>query len=116
MSFSSAATILWTPRRSCWSVSSPNQRSTWLSQDELVGVKCRWNRGCAASQSADGRGLVGGQVVADQVHVQLGRHVGVDRGQELLELDRAVPAVQRADDRPVATSSAANRLVVPERA
>ncbi len=43
-SFSSAATHLWTlRRRSCW-VRSPNQRSTWLSHDEPVGVKCTWNR------------------------------------------------------------------------
>ena len=33
------------------SVSSPNQRSTWLIQDEPVGVKCRWKRGWRASQS-----------------------------------------------------------------
>ncbi len=26
-----------------------NQTSTWLSQDELVGVKCRWKRGCLAT-------------------------------------------------------------------
>jgi hypothetical protein len=25
-------------------------RTTWLSQDELVGTKCMWNRGWAASQ------------------------------------------------------------------
>jgi len=34
-----------------WSVSSPNQRSTWLIHDEPVGVKCRWKRGWRASQS-----------------------------------------------------------------
>ena len=33
------------------SVSSPNQRSTRFSHEDLVGVKCRWNRGWAASQS-----------------------------------------------------------------
>jgi hypothetical protein len=37
MSFSSARRLLWTPRRSFWSVSRPNHHSTWLSQ-ELGGV------------------------------------------------------------------------------
>jgi len=32
-------------------VRNPNQRSTWLSQEEPVGVKCIWKRGCLASQS-----------------------------------------------------------------
>ena len=30
---------------------NPNQRSTWLSHEEPVGVKCIWKRGCLASQS-----------------------------------------------------------------
>ena len=38
------------PRRSFLVVSSENQRSTRLSQLELVGVKCRTNRGCVVSQ------------------------------------------------------------------
>jgi len=42
MSASRACTLLCTPRRNIWSVRYPNQRS-WFSQDELVGVKCRWN-------------------------------------------------------------------------
>jgi hypothetical protein len=48
----------------------------------------------AGQPVADGRGLVGGQVVADQVHAQLGRDGLVDRDQELTELHRAVPAVK----------------------
>jgi hypothetical protein len=39
-----------TPRRSAFSVSSRNQRSTRFSQELLVGVKCRWKRGRLASQ------------------------------------------------------------------
>lgn len=31
-------------RRRFFSVRSRNQRSTWLSHDDEVGVKCRWNR------------------------------------------------------------------------
>src|SRR3954447_14041331 len=42
--------------------------------------------------------LVRAAVVEHDMHVALGWHLAVDRGQELLELDRAVPAVQAADD------------------
>jgi hypothetical protein len=35
-------------RMAC-AVMRPNQRSTRLSHEALVGVKCRWKRGCAAS-------------------------------------------------------------------
>ena len=38
-----------TPRRRALSVSSLNQRSTRFSQDELVGVKWKWTRGCRSS-------------------------------------------------------------------
>jgi hypothetical protein len=48
MSFSSAWTVLWTPRRICLFVSSVNHRSR-LSQDDPVGVKCRWKREWASS-------------------------------------------------------------------
>src|SRR5674476_1586764 len=40
-----------TPLRSALPVSSRNHRSTRFSQDEDVGVKCSWNRGCLASQA-----------------------------------------------------------------
>ena len=39
-----------TPRRSCFSVSTANHRSTRLSQLAEVGVKCRWYRGLFASE------------------------------------------------------------------
>ena len=98
MSFSRACTEVWTPRRISLSVSRPNQRSTWFIQDEPVGVKWTWKRGCRASQVLICGGVVGGVVVADQVHVQAGGHRLVDRGQELPELDGPVAAVQLADD------------------
>ena len=50
MATSRSATLLKTPRRMRLSVISPKKRSTRLSQDAEVGVKCRWKRGCAASQ------------------------------------------------------------------
>src|SRR6266567_1108121 len=43
--------------------------------------------------------VVGGVVVAHQVHVKVSGHGLVDRGQELAELDCPVAAVQFADDR-----------------
>ena len=51
MSASRAWTVLWTPRRIFWSVRKPNHRSTWLIQEEPVGVKCTWKRGWLASQA-----------------------------------------------------------------
>ena len=97
MSVLSSRTERWVPRRSFLVVSSENQRSTRFSHEELVGVKCRTNRGWPASQRLDRRGLVRGAVVEDHVHVELGGDLAVEGLQELLELDRAVAGVQRAD-------------------
>jgi hypothetical protein len=54
--------------------------------------------GVAGQPGPDLGGVVGGVVVAHQVHGQFGGHGLVDRGQELLELDRPVAPVQFADD------------------
>lgn len=59
-----------------------------------------WIRGGPAARSSR-RGHVGLAVVADQVHVQALGDLGVDLGQELLELDGAVFAVQAGDYGPV---------------
>ena len=37
------------PRTIARWLSRPNHRSTWFSQEEYVGVKCRWKRGRATS-------------------------------------------------------------------
>lgn len=50
MSALSWRTEVWVPRRSFLVVSSANQRSTRLSQEELVGVKCSTNLGWFVSQ------------------------------------------------------------------
>ena len=50
-------------------VKSANHRSTRLSHEALVGVKCTWNRGCAFEPSANARVLVGPVVVADEVEL-----------------------------------------------
>ena len=86
MSALSWRTEVWVPRRSFLVVSSANQRSTRLSQEALVGVKCRTNRGCAGQPTLYRRGLVGGGVVQDEVHVEVGGHLGVDLLQERQEL------------------------------
>src|SRR6266513_1472977 len=39
-----------TPRSRQRRCSSANHRSTWLIQEEYVGVKCSWTRGWASSQ------------------------------------------------------------------
>ena len=50
MARSSDLTLWKLPRRMALLVSSAKSRSTWLIQDEYVGVKCRWKRGRLASQ------------------------------------------------------------------
>jgi hypothetical protein len=43
--------LLCAPRRIIWSSRKPNQRSTWLTQLDPVGVKCMWKRGWRSSQA-----------------------------------------------------------------
>src|SRR6266403_1576938 len=50
MALLSSATLLKAPRRMRFRVISAKKRSTMLSQDAEVGVKCKWKRGCALSQ------------------------------------------------------------------
>ena len=45
----------------------------------------------------DRGGLVGGIVVHHQMHVELGRYVGLDGVEELAELERAVAALELTD-------------------
>jgi hypothetical protein len=82
-------------------VRNPNQRSTWLIHDGPVGVKCRGEPRVFGQPVPDGGGLVGGEVVTDQVHVEFGGYGFVDGGEEFLELHRAVLAVQGGDHRAV---------------
>ena len=67
---SRAATLVWTPRRMSLSVIRPKKRSTWLTQDDPVGVKWTWKRGVTGEPVVDHVGLVGGVVVADDVDVR----------------------------------------------
>ena len=48
-----ALSVFWVPKvvLVCSEVSSRNYRSTKFSQDDDVGVKCKWNRGCLTRSS-----------------------------------------------------------------
>ena len=85
MSAASCLTEWCTPRRISLTVISANHRSTRLSQELAVGVKWMWKRGWASSHFFDGRCLVSGQVVADQVHIQIGGNGLVDGDQKPCE-------------------------------
>ena len=108
-------TLSWTPRR-IWLVGEePEPAFDWFSQEDPVGVKCRWNRGWAGSHAP-----IAGVLWVDRLSQirctssRRARSVSIC-GEELVELRRAVPAMDGWMTRPVATSSAANRSVVPAR-
>ena len=72
-------------RRSFLVVSSENQRSTRLSHDELVGVKCSTNLGCAVSQRRIA-GVLCVEALSSHMAVQVGGHLGIDLLQERQKL------------------------------
>lgn len=82
----------------CLSVRAANHRSAMLSQDALVGVKCRWKRGRLRSQRWMTGVFVRREIVEHQVNFQLLRNAGVDGVQELLELGRSVATVHLTND------------------
>ena len=57
--------------------------------------------------------LVGCVVIHDDMDIEPFRDFRIDLFEELQELDRPVTLVAFADDKPEATSSAANSVVVP---
>ena len=98
MSVLSARTEVCAPRRSFLAVSSENQRSTRFSHEELVGREVQDEPRVCEQPALDHRGLVSGGVIEHEVDLELGRDLSVEGLQELLELDRAMPAVQLTDD------------------
>ncbi|MGI9068745.1 MAG: hypothetical protein ACR2HX_20375 [Pyrinomonadaceae bacterium] len=64
------------PRRIILSVISPNQRSTWLSQELLVGVKGKWKRRrfLGPEPALYLGAFMGAVIVDDQMNVQLRWH------------------------------------------
>ena len=87
------------PRRNHFVVSSANQRSTMFIHELSVGVKCKVKRG-TYQPAVDLWGLVGRDVVDDQVHIEVFGHAAVDEVQELLELDGSVALGHVHDDLP----------------
>ncbi len=69
-----------------------------FSQEALVGVKCRWNRGCFASHFLTLRMLVRGVVVQDQVQIAVGGRLRIDELQELQPLLMAMPILALPDE------------------
>ena len=60
------------PRRIDWRVMIPNQISIWLIHDEPIGVKWKLNLRVLRQPGPDLGGLVGGEVVQDDVDVLAG--------------------------------------------
>lgn len=103
------------PRPIAWVVINTNPRSTWV-QPRAVGrrevqMKARPPREPGFHSGV----LVRPVVVADQVHVQMPRDVRRDAPQERQERLMTVLGLARVSTVPLATSSAANNVVVPWR-
>ncbi len=100
------------PRRMACRVMIPKKISTWVSQLPEVGVKCSLNARMLGQPLLDRGVLVGAVVVADHVqrHPWVGAGELAEEGQELLV---AVPLIAGVGACPVATFSAANKVVVP---
>ena len=79
-------------------------------------MKCRWNRGWAASQAVIAGVLWVDKLSADQMHVEFVWDGLVDLVEELLELIARCRRWMEWMTSPVVTSRAANRSVVPARA
>lgn len=90
----SSGTLPKVPPRMRLRVISANQRSIRLSQDVLVGVKCRWYRG---EPGLDRRMLVGGAVVQDQVDLAPPWGAALDAPQEADEPDVPTARLAAAD-------------------
>jgi hypothetical protein len=62
----------------CCSAGSANKRSTWLIQDEDVGVKWICQRRALGKPDADEFGPMGRRIVHNDVDVEIGRKVLLD--------------------------------------
>ena len=99
------------PRRMAWRMMIEKKISTMLSQTE-VGVKCRVILGFFASQARDVRVLVRAVVIRHDV--QLAARVSAsDLPEEPQDSSCRWRGWQASVTLPVATSSAANSVVVP---
>ena len=78
------------PARITSAVRSAKKRSTRLSQDDEVGVKCIVKRGCFSSQARTFGMLVGGVVVGDQMQIELARRLAIDLLEKAQPFDMGV--------------------------
>ena len=69
-----------------------------FSQEALVGVKWTWKRRVPVQPPLDLGVVVGGVVVADEMHLEVCWHLPVDEGEELDPLLVAVARHARAED------------------
>src|SRR6202045_2503952 len=95
---SSSATLWKMPRRMRWRVISAKSRSTRLSHELDVGVKCSLKRLCRASQRFTFSVLCRGVIVDDQMQIEMGGRLAVDLPQERQEFVRPVAWQTFADD------------------
>ena len=99
MAASSSFVERWAPRLICCSVSSAKKRSTWLIQDEEVGVKWGCQFGRLANQSRISLVLWLDAVVHDDVDVEIAGQVSLDGIEKAAELGRTMTRHALADDR-----------------
>lgn len=62
------------PRLIFLSARSAKKHSTWLSHDELVGVRCTCQRGLFGQPSPDHGGPVRGVVIHDEMDIEFSWH------------------------------------------
>src|SRR5271166_6288252 len=96
MSRTNALSDMKLPERITSSVRSAKKRSTRLSQDELVGVKCILKRGCRSSQ-VHLRVLVGSIVIGDEVQIEVLRCLAVDLLEKAQPLDVGIVRLSSRD-------------------
>jgi hypothetical protein len=86
-----------------------------IDPGRALGREVQMVAGALREPPLDQGGLVRGVVVDDEMDVQVLGHRGVDRVQELPELDRPMPAMRWPITRPLCVSKAAKSDVVPWR-
>ena len=82
----SSSTLLKTPRRMRFRVISAKKRSTMLSHEPDVGVKCGSEARMPLEPALYRGGLVGGIIIDDQMQVEIGQRPLVDGLEKAEEL------------------------------
>src|SRR5439155_9982346 len=86
----SSATLLKAPRRIRFRVISAKKRSTMLSQEAEVGVKCKWKR-MGFEPALYSRSLMRGIIVNDEMEIETGGGLLVDQSEKAQELAMSMP-------------------------